>query len=58
MSGVNFHNTRMGHRFFEHTVPELVRQIARLNNLMERLVDRLPPPASMPDPEPEERTGP
>ncbi len=32
-----FHATRMGHRFFEHTVPELVRQRARLNDNLERL---------------------
>ena len=55
---VPFQNTVMGRRFFEHTVPELVRQLTRLNDVLERLVDRLPPPASMPDPEPEERTGP
>ncbi len=35
---VEFFQTRMGQRFFEHTMPELVRQIARLNELLERLV--------------------
>ena len=59
---VPFQNTVMGRRFFEHTVPELVRQLTRLNDVLERLVDRLPPPASVPDPEPtaepKERTGP
>ena len=47
MSGIPFHNTRMGHTFFEHTMPELVRQITRLNDLLERLVQKLPDP---PDP--------
>ena len=47
MSGIPFHNTRMGHTFFEHTMPELVRQITRLNDLLERLVQKLPePPAT------------
>lgn len=31
-----FHQTRMGQRFYEHTVPELVRQLTRLNDLLER----------------------
>ena len=29
-----------GVRFYEHTVPELVKQLERLNELLERLVDR------------------
>ncbi|MCP3937970.1 MAG: hypothetical protein GY708_21690 [Actinomycetia bacterium] len=35
----DFHKTRMGHRFYEQTVPEIARQLARLNDLLERLVD-------------------
>jgi hypothetical protein len=35
MGELEFHQTRMGHRFYEHTMPELVRQL-------ERLADRLP----------------
>ncbi len=35
----DFHKTRMGHTFYEHTMPELVRQLARLNDLLERLVN-------------------
>lgn len=31
-----FHQTRMGQRFFEHTMPELVRQLTRLNDLLVR----------------------
>ena len=38
MNETPFFQTRMGHRFYEHTVPELVRQITRLNELLERLV--------------------
>jgi hypothetical protein len=38
MSDVPFYRTQMGHRFFEHTMPELVRQVTRLNDLLERLL--------------------
>ncbi len=41
MSDTPFYNTRMGHRFFESTMPALVKQLERLNELLERLVDRL-----------------
>jgi hypothetical protein len=48
---VQFFQTRMGQRFYEHTMPELVRQITRLTDLLERLVmvqerraNRPPPP--------------
>ena len=34
-----FHETRMGLRFYEHTLPELVRQLTRLNENLERLAD-------------------
>jgi len=40
--GVNdipFHQTRMGQRFYERTLPELVKQIERLNELLERVVE-------------------
>jgi hypothetical protein len=35
----DFYETRMGHRFYEHTMPELVKQLERLNELLARLVD-------------------
>ncbi len=35
----DFHKTRMGHTFYEHTMPEVARQLARLNDLLERLVN-------------------
>ena len=40
MSDVDFYRTRMGHTYYEHTLPELVRQIKRLNDLLERLVEK------------------
>ena len=40
MSETPFYSTRMGHRFFESTMPALVKQLERLNELMERLVER------------------
>ena len=39
-----FHKTRMGQRFYERTMPELVQQIERLNELLERLVRQTQPP--------------
>ena len=38
MNETPFFKTRMGHTYYEHTVPELVRQLARLNELLERMV--------------------
>lgn len=40
MSETPFFRTRMGMRFYEHTMPELVKQLERLNELLERLVDQ------------------
>jgi hypothetical protein len=34
--GPKLHETRMGHRFFEGTMPRLVEQLERLNNLLEK----------------------
>ncbi len=45
MSDVPFNRTQMGHRFFEHTAPELVRQLARLNDLVERMLTEVADPA-------------
>ena len=33
-----FFKTRMGQRFYEHTMPELVKQLQRLNELLEQLL--------------------
>ncbi|MBU8900709.1 hypothetical protein KRR26_34395 [Corallococcus sp. M34] len=51
MSGPSFFQTHMGQRFYETTMPSLVRELRRLNDSVERLVavaERLagPPPAS------------
>jgi hypothetical protein len=51
MPDVPFHLTRNGRLFYERTMPELVRQLGRMNELLERLVaaqdarDREPGPA-------------
>ena len=41
MSEPQFFQTRMGRTFYEHTVPELVKQLSRLSELLERIADRL-----------------
>ena len=33
-----FHDTRMGQKFFEWTIPELVHQLKRLNEHLEKLI--------------------
>ena len=39
MSDVQFFQTRMGRTFYEHTMPELVREIKKLNELLQKLVE-------------------
>jgi len=39
MSDPEFFQTRMGARFYEHTVPALVEQLALLNANIERLIE-------------------
>jgi hypothetical protein len=36
MSAPPFHHTLLGHRFYERQLPELIRQLTRLNDLLER----------------------
>jgi len=38
MSDIPFYRTQMGQRFYEGTVPSLVRELSRLNANLERLV--------------------
>ena len=38
MSETPFYKTRMGHRFYEHTMPELVKQLERLDAILGRLL--------------------
>ncbi|MBZ0268856.1 hypothetical protein K8I85_11920 [bacterium] len=40
MNDIPFHTTRMGQRFFERTLPELVKQMERLNEALEKLVEQ------------------
>jgi len=40
ISGINSLDTIMGRQFSEHTVLELVRQMIRLNDLLEKLVEQ------------------
>ena len=35
-----FYKTRMGQQFYERTVPELVKQLERLNELLARLLEQ------------------
>ena len=41
MNEPQFFQTRMGQQFFERTMPELVKQIARMNELLERIATGL-----------------
>jgi hypothetical protein len=36
-----FFETRMGQKFFESTMPDLVRQLTRLNDLLERIAAKI-----------------
>ena len=53
----DFYRTQMGHRFFESTLPALVRELARLNGNVEKLAmvlgrePRSAEPAQQPQPE-------
>lgn len=38
MSDIPFHTTRMGHRFFESTVPNLVQELSQLNKMLARIL--------------------
>ena len=40
MDGVQFFQTRMGKVFYEATMPNLVKQLERLNELLERLLNK------------------
>jgi hypothetical protein len=54
----DFFRTRMGHTFYESTMPSLARELARLNDNLERLAALLDRPAAAaaapPEPKPEE----
>ena len=40
MNDVPFYKTRMGERFICKTVPDLIRAIERLNNVLTRIADQ------------------
>ena len=39
MTDPGFYETRMGRTYYEHTVPELVRQLEMLNQNLGRLIE-------------------
>ena len=41
MSDPQFFQTRTGRTYYERTMPEIAQQLARLNDLLERLVKHL-----------------
>jgi hypothetical protein len=41
-----FFETRMGHKFYDVTMPGLVAELARLNALLAKLVEQQTPPAA------------
>jgi len=36
-----FYQTRMGHTFYEHTMPTIARELARLNTALERIAEAM-----------------
>jgi hypothetical protein len=44
MSDTQFHETRMGRTFYEHTLPRLAEQLERLNKNLERVAERVVSP--------------
>ncbi len=46
MSDIPFHHTLAGHRFFEHQLPELIRQLTRIADQLERLSRETDKPAA------------
>jgi hypothetical protein len=48
------HETRMGQALITHTLPELVRQLERLNQNLERLADLHVRAGPDPEPQPKE----
>ena len=40
-----FYQTRMGHTFYEHTMPTIAKELQRLNAVLERIAAALEKPA-------------
>ena len=41
MDETPFYKTRMGQRYYDHTMPALAKQLERLNDLLERLAKQV-----------------
>ena len=50
MSDIEFWRTGIGRRYYESTMPGLVRELTRLNGTLERIVALLQAPGSAPAP--------
>jgi hypothetical protein len=46
MSQIQFHETRAGAEFYRRTMPELVKQLTRIADALERVVERGEPEAA------------
>ena len=40
MNDIPFHQTAMGRDFFDRTMPEIVKQLARFADLLEKIAER------------------
>ena len=38
---IDFYQTRMGKTFYDHTMPTIAKELARLNGLLERIANAL-----------------
>ncbi len=55
MTDVPFYQTRLGRQFYEATLPRLVAEISRMNDLLARLVEATEARQPADGPTPEER---
>jgi hypothetical protein len=46
MTQIQFHETRAGAEFYRRTMPELVKQLTRIADALERVVERGEPEAA------------
>ncbi len=53
MTHVPFHVTRGGRTYYEHQLPELLRQLTKLNENLEALADAIRTEADNDEPEPD-----
>lgn len=50
MSDIPFYRTQMGHRFYGHSVPELIAAVQQLAAAVDRLATAAPAPPPCPRP--------